>query len=161
MHVYNSAIWLLKTQEMHATKYMCRLEILAAHFVYLNPVKHMHVYMYAHAHIYLYMCTCTCIYMRTRVPITQLLPLHLPPSPPPLPSQNDPGSDSSDGTDGRYFKSYLKARVFCQRRVPTVPSVSTPVLGAIDYQYDVMSELPIAMASGMGVYRRVWYSTRQ
>jgi len=45
----------------------------------------------------------------------------------------------SDGIDSgaRFFTTYMKARIFCEREVPS--ESNTRYVGAIDYQYNVMS----------------------
>ena len=41
--------------------------------------------------------------------------------------------------NGNYFNSYMKARIFCEREVPS--QSSTEFVGAIDYQYNIISTL--------------------
>ena len=38
---------------------------------------------------------------------------------------------------GNYFNTYMKARIFCEREVPS--DSSTQFVGAIDYQYNIIS----------------------
>ena len=40
---------------------------------------------------------------------------------------------------GNYFNTYMKARIFCEREVPS--DSSTQFVGAIDYQYNIISTL--------------------
>ena len=55
-----------------------------------------------------------------------------------LPMQNDPGSQlPDDNRPEHFFTTYLKARISCQRVVPT-PEID--YVGAINYHYDVMSK---------------------
>jgi len=39
--------------------------------------------------------------------------------------------------NGNYFNTYVKARIFCEREVPS--QSSTEFVGAIDYQYNIIS----------------------
>ena len=51
-------------------------------------------------------------------------------------AQNDMGSVRTDN-GARFFTTYMKARIFCEREVPS--ESNTKYVGAIDYQYNVMS----------------------
>ena len=42
-----------------------------------------------------------------------------------------------NGNPFSYFNSYMKARIFCEREVPS--ESSTQFVGAIDYQYNIIS----------------------
>jgi len=56
--------------------------------------------------------------------------------------QNDPGSTPGSMTGARHFTTYLKARIYCEREVPT----GREFVGALDYQYNDISKqkfLPI------------------
>ena len=53
----------------------------------------------------------------------------------PAHSQNDPGSMSATN-DARHFTTYMKARIFCTRKVP----MGRDNVGSIDYEYNNMSE---------------------
>ena len=49
------------------------------------------------------------------------------------------------GAQFRYFNSYMKARIFCEREVPS--ESSTQFVGAIDYQYNIISMLLVQLFS--------------
>jgi len=50
--------------------------------------------------------------------------------------QNDPGSNPDPVTGARHFTTYLKARIYCEREVPT----GREFVGALDYQYNDISK---------------------
>ena len=52
-----------------------------------------------------------------------------------FPLQNDPGS-APDMTGARHFTTYMKARIYCEREVPS----GREFVGALDYQYNDISE---------------------
>ena len=51
-----------------------------------------------------------------------------------FPPQNDPGSSPTTGA--KHFTTYMKARIYCEREVPS----GREFVGALDYQYNDMSE---------------------
>ena len=61
------------------------------------------------------------------------------------PSQNDPGSMSATN-DARHFTTYMKARIFCTRKVP----MGRDNVGSIDYEYNNMSECVCGGGGGGG-----------
>ena len=59
--------------------------------------------------------------------------------------KNDPGSDPDPTMGGaRHFTTYLKARIYCEREVPT----GREFVGALDYQYNDISKQKILAIHG-------------
>ena len=58
--------------------------------------------------------------------------------------QNDPGSAPDSVTGARYFTTYLKARIYCEREVPT----GREFVGALDFQYNDISKQKILAIHG-------------
>jgi len=50
--------------------------------------------------------------------------------------QNDPGSAADPMTGARHFTTYMKARIYCEREVPT----GREFTDSLDYQYNEISE---------------------
>ena len=65
-----------------------------------------------------------------------------------FPPQNDPGS-TPDMTGARHFTTYMKARIYCEREVPS----GREFVGALDYQYNDISEYTKHhLPSGVSIY---------
>ena len=66
--------------------------------------------------------------------------------------QNDPGS-TPDQSGASHFTTYLKARIYCEREVPT----GREFVGALDYQYNDISKHTI-LAIYIGRHQRRVFS---